>query len=483
MQKLNKNGLFVKRVVGNDFSVGNAVVEGVRTSEELAILNLTKEQMDILSYIVNSEGRNIPINEDGTFDTKIGHSYSVRYTDDLRLEEGYSTEEENFVIEKIGDGQLLFFAISEQCKINNPSYVVTEVFRLAALKDFVDWSGEGEPKWVKRLRAQLTALIDGSEFVLEWLPLENELVLHTDRLDDNMLESANSLLERVVPKNIEVVRKNYILPAGYKEIEYIEYTGTQRLAFPKTCGIGFTQEIVFEVTSQMPTSGDTNARCLIGANYSIWWAIYGAYDGISVALTNAGNYERNKKYKWIYCVPDNKTQTMENNNGLYTYTHPSEFLNETSLTDWYIPFTATNAMLWAKLYSLNISTPIHGVNMKMIPCLDEVGAPCMFDTVNYQTYYNTTTGDFLYPAETSIYSFHRVLPDWGQLTAHGLRRLYHTPEGYAGELHDYALENDYKPIIESEMPEDGYWTPQWRETKDEIVLEWVEAEPPMDLED
>ena len=69
--------------------------------------------MDILSYIVNSEGRNIPINEDGTFDTKIGHSYSVRYTDNLRLEEGYSTEEENFVIEKIGDGQLLFFAISE----------------------------------------------------------------------------------------------------------------------------------------------------------------------------------------------------------------------------------------------------------------------------------------------------------------------------------------------------------------------------------
>jgi hypothetical protein len=73
-----------------------------------------------------------------------------------------------------------------------------------------------------------------------------------------------------------------------------------------------------------------------------------------------------------------------------------------------------------------------------------------------------------------------VLPDWGKLTEHGLRRLYHAPANYTGELYDYALENGFKPIIESEMPEDGYWEPQWRETEDEIILEWVETEPPVD---
>jgi hypothetical protein len=60
----------------------------------------------------------------------------------------------------------------------------------------------------------------------------------------------------------------------------------------------------------------------------------------------------------------------------------------------------------------------------------------------------------------------------------GLRRLYHAPANYAGELYDYALENGYKPLVEPEKPEDGYWLPQWHETEDEIVLEWVETEAP-----
>jgi hypothetical protein len=73
-----------------------------------------------------------------------------------------------------------------------------------------------------------------------------------------------------------------------------------------------------------------------------------------------------------------------------------------------------------------------------------------------------------------------VLPDWGKLTERGLRRLYHAPANYQGELYDYALENGYKPIVEPEKPEQGYWVPQWRETEDEIVLEWVETEAPED---
>jgi hypothetical protein len=104
----------------------------------------------------------------------------------------------------------------------------------------------------------------------------------------------------------------------------------------------------------------------------------------------------------------------------------------------------------------------------------------LFDLVSKKAYYNTGTGDFLYPTESTTYSLRRVLPDWGQLTPHGLRRLYHAPAGYHGELYDYALENGYKPIVEPEKPEEGYWSPRWTETEDEIVLEWVEAEPPTD---
>lgn len=32
----------------------------------------------------------------------------------------------------------------------------------------------------------------------------------------------------------------------------------------------------------------------------------------------------------------------------------------------------------------------------------------------------------------------------------------------------------------TEKPEEGYWSPRWTETDEEIILEWVETEPPAD---
>ena len=104
----------------------------------------------------------------------------------------------------------------------------------------------------------------------------------------------------------------------------------------------------------------------------------------------------------------------------------------------------------------------------------------MYDVVKKKPFYNTGTGDFLYPTESTTYALRRVLPDWGKLTEHGLRRLYHAPANFKGELIDYALANGFKPIVEPEKPEEGYWIPEWRETEEEILLEWIETEPPMD---
>lgn len=117
----------------------------------------------------------------------------------------------------------------------------------------------------------------------------------------------------------------------------------------------------------------------------------------------------------------------------------------------------------------------------LVPCLDETSTPCMYDLVSKTTFYNEGTSDFLYPTETTTYALRRVLPDWGKLTGHGLRRLYHAPAGYKGELIDYALENGFKPIVEPEKPTEGYWAPVWKETAEEIVLEWIETDPPEDI--
>ena len=116
----------------------------------------------------------------------------------------------------------------------------------------------------------------------------------------------------------------------------------------------------------------------------------------------------------------------------------------------------------------------------LVPCLDAVGAPCMFDTVSRSSYYNSGTGDFLYPGkEEEPATFSRRRPiTYAQLTEHGVRRLYKVPAGYNGTKEEYAAEHGFKPLVETPQPEEGYWTPRWTETEDEIVLEWVETEPP-----
>ena len=122
------------------------------------------------------------------------------------------------------------------------------------------------------------------------------------------------------------------------------------------------------------------------------------------------------------------------------------------------------------------------VTRDLVAALDETGAPCLFDLVSRTPFYNAGTGDFVYPTERTTYGLRRVLPDWGKLTENGLRRLYHTPANYEGELYDYALENGYKPIVEEPAPEEGYWVPVWHDREECIELEWVETEPPAEEE-
>lgn len=118
----------------------------------------------------------------------------------------------------------------------------------------------------------------------------------------------------------------------------------------------------------------------------------------------------------------------------------------------------------------------------LVPALDPTGAPCMFDLVSRKPFYNAGVGDFLYPGkeeESVTYSLRRPIT-YAQLTEHGVRRLYKVPKGYNGTKAEYAMEHGFKPLVETLRPEQGYWVPQWRETAEEIVLDWVETEPPMD---
>lgn len=118
----------------------------------------------------------------------------------------------------------------------------------------------------------------------------------------------------------------------------------------------------------------------------------------------------------------------------------------------------------------------------LIPTLDKTGTPCMFDLVTRKNFYNSGTGQFIYPTTSATYSLRRPQAEWAKITDTGVHKIYHTPIGYEGSLEDYAIENGYKRLIETESPnEEGkYYSFKWVETDDTLTTEWFEIEPPQD---
>ena len=83
------------------------------------------------------------------------------------------------------------------------------------------------------------------------------------------------------------------------------------------------------------------------------------------------------------------------------------------------------------------------------------------------------------PIDTTVYS---NKSQWAKITDTGVHKIYHTPIGYEGSLEEYAIENGYKRLIETESPnEEGkYYSFKWVETDDTLTTEWFEVEPPQE---
>lgn len=132
MQKLNKNGLIVKRIVSNKVNIGNVIFDdGTETPGAL-----TQNQINLLSHVANAEGRPIFINDDGSFDTKVGHTYAVSGVPPFTV----SNIHGDILKRSTNNSQIVFVANTSKSFVSNRECSVVEVFRGAALSE-LDWSG------------------------------------------------------------------------------------------------------------------------------------------------------------------------------------------------------------------------------------------------------------------------------------------------------------------------------------------------------
>ena len=90
---------------------------------------LTEEQVEKLLTIVNSEGKNVEINPDGTFETKIGHTYVVSSENEYIL---VTNSNGKILVDLDPAGQIGFVANTSFSKVSSLDCSITEVFKLAA---------------------------------------------------------------------------------------------------------------------------------------------------------------------------------------------------------------------------------------------------------------------------------------------------------------------------------------------------------------
>lgn len=320
--------------------------------------------------------------------------------------------------------------------------------------------------------------------------------LALDATDDHVAAVA-SLLARVLPQNL-VMEIEWAdgLPMTYTRLEYLEGSGTQYI----DTGYYVQENDVIRFTNQyLKGYNIANFEPYMISNYSAvdryilytvafddefkmdGWHVASNYSSgffhptgvtnrskIDVEWDSSGLKENGQEVALIEKKP------LEPSGEQVSLSLFSRHLKDGS-------FSSPCAK--SRLFRLRIDN-VGDSKMKLVPALDPTGAPCMYDTVTRKAFYNSGTGDFLYPGaeeEATTYSLRRPLT-YAQVTAHGIRRLYHVPRGYNGTREEYAAEHGYKVLVETPEPEEGYWSPVWHETEDCIELEWVEAEPPAEEE-
>ena len=121
--------------------------------------------------------------------------------------------------------QDVFCAVGGSVSISDDSASLTQTFNLAPsfFKAARGWGQD--PIWFKSLHAVLTRLLDGTQFEMVLTEQGSKLVVHTDRVADDLLEQVRTTAEAYLPAGVELVRYNHHMEISWRDInKYAECT-------------------------------------------------------------------------------------------------------------------------------------------------------------------------------------------------------------------------------------------------------------------
>ena len=116
------------------------------------------------------------------------------------------------------------------------------------------------PAWLSDVLSGLISIVGDDNFDINYIPAENKLVVHTDRVDDTQFEAVTNMLKRFVPGFIEVVQYNHNMEISWRDInKYAEcVTLDDLIAVNPDYNVDFTSdgEWVYPVPALMNITGE-----------------------------------------------------------------------------------------------------------------------------------------------------------------------------------------------------------------------------------
>lgn len=151
-----------------------------------------------------------------TRETTPGKTYAVTSPNGCTV----TTEDGLTLAEVEASKQGYFVAVGGKVQLSDEAAVLTQLFKLAPYHKLrlLGVVGGGVPAWLKALKTELTALLDGSHFELAWLASKKTLVVHTDRVSDELLAAVKATAEAAMPDGATLVQYNHNMEISWRDI-------------------------------------------------------------------------------------------------------------------------------------------------------------------------------------------------------------------------------------------------------------------------
>lgn len=190
------------------------------------------------------------------------------------------------------------------------------------------------------------------------------------------------------------------LPLGYKEVEYLQTSGTQYI----DSGVPNTEDLIYQITVAVDEyQNDTNIFGIVGeTQYSTQRAIL-YQDNLCIQRGTYGappiTIPYDNKFHTYYSAPG--TLKIDSTTVSYTKAFSGDLGTRTFLIGAYCTYTPT--IQYAKPCKIAHATFYDHTGMicDLVPCVDPLGKPCMYDKVKQKPHYNanSTGDDFTYGRE------------------------------------------------------------------------------------